>query len=220
MITVTGALAFASAVFIITAKPGPGMLAIVSRSLSSGWLQGSIMGLGICSIHVLYLIVAGFTFNLATELADFLIILLKTLGAVLMIYLGIKEYMKLNKPLVVEITKATRGESLKNFFSGMILALSNPIVVLFYVAFVPTILDVAQLRTMDIVICALLLLVSNWGLLVFISACADGVRGYLADTKNAKRLRILISIMFIMIGFVIGLSAMPFVDWGGLYLQK
>lgn len=212
------ALAFAGAVFIITIKPGPGVLACVSRSLADGWIFGSAIALGICLVHVVYLSIASLTFAIAQEHVEFISILLKALGGTLMIYLGIKEFMRIDNPLVMPSGNGSRAHDLlRNFMTGIMICLGNPLVIFFYAALVPSVMNVSLLSVADIAMCALLLLVFNWGVLTAMCMGSDAVHGFLSDAEKARPLRILTAVMFILIGILMGVSAMPFLDWGHIY---
>lgn len=220
MMDTSAVLAFAGAVFIVTIKPGPGVLAMLSRSLADGWKQGAALALGLWALHMTFLTVATLTFVLVKDYLDFAVILFKALGAVLMIHLGVKEFGKINQPLVTASAGAAHfRDYLKNFWTGVSINIGNPLMFFFYAAILPATLDVATLRPIDLLTCYGVLIVFNLGTLISMAVGADSVRAFLTDLDKARHVRMLVGTMFILIGLLMGLSALPFIDWADLYFR-
>lgn len=220
MMDTSAVLALAGAVFIVTIKPGPGVLAMLSRSLADGWKQGAALAVGLWFLHMSFMTVATLTFVLLEEYLDFAVILFKALGAVLMIHLGIKEFSKLDVPLVTGAANTAHfRDYLKNFWTGVTINIGNPLMFFFYAAILPATVDVANLRPADLFTCYLVLFVINLGTLVAMAVGADSVRAFLTDAGKARQTRILVGSMFIMIGLLMGLSALPFIDWADVYFN-
>jgi threonine/homoserine/homoserine lactone efflux protein len=52
--TIESAIALSIAIILLTLKPGPGVLAIISRSLGGGFPSGLAITLGISTIHMVF----------------------------------------------------------------------------------------------------------------------------------------------------------------------
>lgn len=220
MVDYFSALSFAGIVLISTLKPGPGFVAVLSRALSDGWQQGVAMALGNATIHVVYFVLVCLTFTFASGWVEFLTFLLKALGAVFMIWLGIKEFMKLDASFAVASGGSHVHALLQNYAAGAAVCAANPLVVFLYAALVPTFVHVEALDVTEILVFSFLVLAMNGGGLAVISMVADNVRVFFLDKRNLRAIRIMVGVVFIIIGLAIGLSALPFIDWTKLYFGE
>lgn len=131
--------AYCTALFIAAAIPGPGMTAIVARALGSGFRDTFYMGLGLVLGDLIYLtaVILGLAFVAQTFTTAFLVI--KILGALYLVYIAYKLWTAGLLPHEIQAKKsASMGLS---FLSGLLVTLGNPKTMLFYVALVPTLID-------------------------------------------------------------------------------
>ncbi|CAN7571702.1 LysE family translocator [Pararhizobium sp. LjRoot235] len=132
-------LAYCGALFIAAAIPGPGMTAIVARALGSGFRETFFMGLGLVLGDLIYLtaVILGLAFVAQTFTTAFMVI--KILGALYLVYIAYKLWTAGLLPQEIQAKKsANMGLS---FLSGLLVTLGNPKTMLFYVALVPTLID-------------------------------------------------------------------------------
>lgn len=132
-------LAYCGALFIAAAIPGPGMTAIVARALGSGFRETLFMGLGLVLGDLIYLtaVILGLAFVAQTFTTAFMVI--KVLGALYLVYIAYKLWTAGLLPQEIQAKKsANMGLS---FLSGLLVTLGNPKTMLFYVALVPTLID-------------------------------------------------------------------------------
>ncbi|WP_438753773.1 LysE family translocator [Pararhizobium sp. O133] len=137
--TIATLLAYSTALFIAAAIPGPGMTAIVARALGSGFRETFFMGLGLVLGDLAYLtaVILGLAFVAQTFTTAFLVI--KILGALYLVYIAWKLWTAGLLPQDIQARKSTSlGMS---FLSGLLITLGNPKTMLFYVALVPTLID-------------------------------------------------------------------------------
>ncbi len=137
--TLATLLAYSTALFIAAAIPGPGMTAIVARALGSGFRETFFMGLGLVLGDLVYLtaVILGLAFVAQTFTTAFLVI--KILGALYLVYIAWKLWTAGLLPQDIQARKSTSlGMS---FLSGLLITLGNPKTMLFYVALVPTLID-------------------------------------------------------------------------------
>lgn len=138
--TITTILAYAMALFIAAAIPGPGMTAIVARALGSGFRETFFMGLGLVLGDMVYLtaVILGLAFVAQTFQEAFMV--LKFAGATYLLYIAWKLWTAGLLPQDLQAKKSTSiGMS---FLSGLFITLGNPKTMLFYVALVPTLIDI------------------------------------------------------------------------------
>lgn len=136
----TALFAYAAALFIAAAIPGPGITAIVARALGSNFRETFFMGLGLVLGDMVYLtaVILGLAFVAQTFTEVFIII--KIAGALYLCYIAYKLWTAGLLPQDIAARKASNvGMS---FLSGLLVTLGNPKTMLFYVALVPTLIDI------------------------------------------------------------------------------
>jgi threonine/homoserine/homoserine lactone efflux protein len=132
-------LAYSGALFIAAIIPGPGITAIVARALGSGFRPTFFMGLGLILGDMVYLtaVILGLAFIAQTFTTAFMVI--KIAGA---LYLGYIAWKLWTCGLLPQDIEARRTTSIgAAFLSGLLVTLGNPKTMLFYVALVPTLVD-------------------------------------------------------------------------------
>lgn len=145
--TLAALLAYGGALFIAAAIPGPGITAIVARALGSGFRETFFMGLGLILGDMIYLtaVILGLAFIAQTFAIAFMAI--KIAGA---LYLGYIAWKLWTSGLVPQEIRARKSSSAaKSFLSGLLLTLGNPKTMLFYVALVPTLIDLGAIGLDD-----------------------------------------------------------------------
>ena len=141
-------LAFSGALFIFMASPGPGTFAVVARALGSGFSHAFSMSLGMVLGDLVFLLMAIFGLNVIAQIMGDVFVLVKYIGGIYLIYLGIKIFR--SKPSSKTI-QSSKGKSLvKDFISGFLVCISNPKVILFYLGFLPAFVNLSTLTTSDI----------------------------------------------------------------------
>ena len=78
---------------------------------------------------------------------------IKLLGAAYLIYLGAQLWTRKQETAAIHAAAPTSWQS--SFLTGLLITLRNPKVILFYLGFLPTFVDMASLTTNDIAIIAL-----------------------------------------------------------------
>ncbi len=136
----TALFAYAAALFIAAAIPGPGITAIVARALGSNFRETFFMGLGLVLGDMTYLtaVILGLAFVAQTFTEVFVVI--KILGA---LYLGYIAYKLWTAGLLPQDIAAKKSSNVgMSFLSGLLVTLGNPKTMLFYVALVPTLISI------------------------------------------------------------------------------
>lgn len=202
-------MTFALAVFALAVKPGPGMMTVISRTISHGMMGCYSFLLAVCLVSFFYLglVLAGLKF--AQEDLLFISILLKSSAAVYLIYLGIKGLM--NPDVELEIDTNKEQKLFDDFTGFVMLTLSNPLVIVFYGGLVPTILDVSTIGFGEIVTLGAVIVVVECA--VAIAYCLPFAMSRNFLTPNIlRRVTIGSSLILILIGLYIGYSAIPAQD--------
>lgn len=179
---------FSAVYFVAVALPGPSVAAVIARSLARGtqgavaYISGALLG------DLIWFTIAATGLAALAQTAYAFFVILKYAGAAYLLYLAYRLWTAPPQP--VEETPATQeGErSSQLFVASLTLTLANPKTVLFFLALLPT---VVQLRTLNFVgfveiaavICIVLPLVM--GLYVVAAARA---RSFFKSTKAVRNL--------------------------------
>ncbi|QRY66808.1 LysE family translocator [Ensifer sp. PDNC004] len=145
--TLAALIAYSGALFIAAAIPGPGVTALVARALGSGFRETFFMGLGIALGDMIYLtaVILGLALIAQTFTTAFLVV--KFAGVLYLAYIAWKLW---SAGLLPEDIKAKPSTSAAmSFLSGLLITLGNPKTMLFYVALVPTLIDIRAIGPGD-----------------------------------------------------------------------
>ena len=136
-------ITYATALFIAAVIPGPGMTAIVARALGSGFWQTFFMGLGLILGDLTYLTAVILGLAILAQTFQGLFFALKIAGALYLLYIAYKLWTAGLMPQDLKAKRSTNAALA--FLSGLLITLGNPKTMLFYVALVPTILDLREI---------------------------------------------------------------------------
>lgn len=143
--SLTTLLVFAGALFIAAGTPGPSVAALVARVLSKGARDVLPFLFGMWAGDAIWLTfaVAGLAAIADTFYHAFLVI--KWLGVLYLLYLAWKMWFAKVDAVKEELPEArSRG---RLFLTGLALALGNPKIMMFYVALLPSIIDIQSVST-------------------------------------------------------------------------
>ncbi len=143
-------LVFSIALLVAAASPGPGIAAIVARALAHG-TKGVVafaVALAVGDVIWLTLSIAGLAMVAQTFHALFTA--LRWIGTGYLVYLGWKMWTTpATGPRASDAARAQSHPSM--FLAGLALALSNPKVMLFYLALLPVIVDLGHVGVLGYV---------------------------------------------------------------------
>ncbi|NCO03435.1 MAG: LysE family translocator [Alphaproteobacteria bacterium] len=202
-------LALAAAVFVFALKPGPGIMMAMTRSVSDGY-RG--LGTFLIGFNIGLAVYLGIVFiGLETLHIDiiFLSVLVKSLAAVYLIYLGIKGFQTPNPKMRVE--EAETQSLLDNVSSAMMLTLSNPMIIVFYASIIPVFINPDTITlNMIFFIMAMLMIIDSLGMVIY---CLPLILFRKTIPQSfMDKVRVISSIIIIMIGLYIGYTAIGAVD--------
>lgn len=148
--TLWSSLALMGAMFLLAISPGPGVFATISRAIASGFTHASLLIAGMVVGDIIFLLSAIYGLNLVAHVLGEFFILVKYLGGAYLIYLGYKIWTA--KVFAHKIVGNNELSWKANFFSGLLITLSNPKVMVFYLGFLPAFMNLEILTTLDIII--------------------------------------------------------------------
>jgi threonine/homoserine/homoserine lactone efflux protein len=139
-----GLLLFSSALFLAAASPGPGIAAIVARVLGRGPKEAVAFSIGVALGDVVWLTFAVLGLAALAQAFHGVFLVVKYLGAAYLLYIAYKIWTAPAVPHDIE-AEARAEHPLKLLLGGIALTLGNPKVMVFYLALLPTFLDLTRI---------------------------------------------------------------------------
>jgi len=181
-------LTFFLAIFIFSITPGPGVFALLARGITLDAKQCFPLALGMTISDVVYLIFACLGLATIAHNYAFLFELIRVIGALYLFFLAYKMF---TAPLQIDENtdiKTQKRDFFYPFFQGFLISASNPKVILFYIAFLPTFLDIKSLNPNDIVFVSILTIFALMLGLMSISFLANHAKKVLKSKNSMKKL--------------------------------
>lgn len=188
-------------VFVIT--PGPGTLAVFAKSMSQGFMPAFYLSLGMVLGDLMYLSVVLFSLDLFAEVITPLMDYVRILGGLYLVYLG---YGAWNAHKVKLSSKARHKSNTKEFLTGLLISLTNPKVMIFYIAILPAFIDLSQV---SLLYALEILATVGVGLITGISAInitVGKIKQIFAKPGMDVRINKISGIIMMSVGVLLGLS--------------
>ena len=182
------AISFLFIIFLFAITPGPGVFALLARSLASGAKPCISMALGMAISDVIYLILACFGLAVIAEQWAGLFMIIRFIGTFYLLYLGWKMWTASPE---TSLNSGVDGATLsvgKGLAQGFLISASNPKVIFFYIAFLPSIMDLGSLTSGDIVLASGITLIGLMLGLMLVAICASSARQFFKSPKAVKGL--------------------------------
>ncbi|GAA0830509.1 MULTISPECIES: LysE family translocator [Marinomonas] len=203
--TLQSAITFFIAIFIFSVTPGPGVFAIIGRSMMRGAKNSVALCVGMALSDIVYLIMACYGLAAIAAQWETAFLLVRYLGAAYLIYLGWKMW---TSPVSNgdEATSKNTTNGLASFLQGFMISASNPKVIVFYIAFLPNFLDVTTLHGMDVLLAAVIAFTALLLGLSIVSVGASQARRYMKSEKAMKGLNRSAGSIMALAGCYLGLK--------------
>ncbi|MBW9088391.1 LysE family translocator [Rhizobium wenxiniae] len=137
--TLASVLVFAAALFLAAGSPGPSIAALVSRVLTKGWrdVLPFLMAMWVGETVWLSFAVAGL--SAIAESFQPVFVAIKWIGVAYLLYLAWKMWFARTDAADGELPESRSAARM--FFAGLTVTLGNPKIMMFYVALLPSIID-------------------------------------------------------------------------------
>ncbi len=173
------ALAFALAVAVFAATPGPAILACVAEALGFGFRSAVALASGIVLGDVFFLLLAVYGLSVIADALGGLFLVVRMAGSGYLIWLGWRLWtaeVRTGGDAAGVVPSGGRG-----FRAGLLLTLGNPKVIFFYLGFLPAFMDLPAVRGRDVaevvVILVTVLMTVNVSYAWMASRAREWVRG-------------------------------------------
>ena len=134
---------FASTLLLAAASPGPGVAALVARVVGRGARGAGAFAAGLILGDLVWLAVAILGLAVVAQTFHEVFLVIKYAGAGYLAYLAYRMWTAPIRPR--EVAGDTRRDGyVRLFFAGLAVTLGNPKVVAFYLALLPTLIDLPR----------------------------------------------------------------------------
>jgi threonine/homoserine/homoserine lactone efflux protein len=130
-------ITFTLAAFIMNISPGPSNLYVLARSISQGIKGGLVATAGLAVGSLVHLLATILGLSAVLRYSPNLYLLIKVLGALYLIYLGVSYWRSSAKKDDLEVKKSHKKSLFKIFRESVIVEVTNPKTALFFLAFLP-----------------------------------------------------------------------------------
>jgi threonine/homoserine/homoserine lactone efflux protein len=146
-VTLTNMVLLFGAMAVLAAVPSISVLAVSARSASFGFVDGAFTAMGVVVGDILFILLAMFGLALLVEALGSMFFIVKYLGGVYLIWLGIALWR--SEARATEIGSATGSSLQSSFMTGLLITLGDQKAVLFYLGFLPVFIDVSAVTYLD-----------------------------------------------------------------------
>jgi len=183
--TIASFIAYAVALGVAAAIPGPGVTALVGRALGTGFARTMPMlaGLVLGDLTYLFLAVAGLAVVAKTFAGVFTVV--KIAGALYLAWLAWKFW---TAGIAIQEVQASAGrrDGIASFLAGLALTLGNPKTIVFYLALVPAVVDLHAVDATAFAILAAITVGVLYVVLLPYVALASKARGALRHPRALR----------------------------------
>jgi threonine/homoserine/homoserine lactone efflux protein len=194
-------LIFAVSIALLYIKPGPNQAMKITRALNDGFLPAWFFTLGATSTVMFYFIVAGLGASLTQTFLDAAGFYFKIIGGLYLLFLGYRGFSRIEKGVWHgRVDHNHKTTFLENFITGVVMTLANPITIFYFAGIVPSFMELGQLTPQDLLVgVCVIAFVGNMADILLIGLVAQ-TKQALSSTRIVKRVNVLSSIGFILIG--------------------
>jgi threonine/homoserine/homoserine lactone efflux protein len=203
---VSGLVLFALTYFVAVATPGPGIAAVLARALAKG-LKGMpafIAGFVLGDLTLYAAAAAGFAALAGAYAPIFLAI--KWGGAAYLLWLSYQLWTAPAEASADPWAEQTSDAPLSLFLTTYSLTLGNPKPILFFVALLPSIIDLETLTLVDFITVALLIALIIAGTLTAYAVAAAKARQLFASVPARRRINRITGSIIAIAAVLIALS--------------
>lgn len=140
-----GILVFAAALFVAAGAPGPSVAALVARVLVHGWRDAVPFMLAMWIGEATWLAFAVFGLAAVAVTFHWAFVVIKYCGIAYLAFLAWKMW---HAPVAIGADAPRRNTDAGMFLTGLSVTLGNPKIMIFYVALLPTLLDLSRVTAL------------------------------------------------------------------------
>ena len=191
--------------FVLSIVPGPSVFLIIVRSMTSNLSQGLITIGGIVFANIIFIMLVVYGVGALIASMDGLYKIIKFSGSAYLFWLGVKLLM--TKAKIVEIEEVVESSWKANFIAGFIVTISAPRAILFYVSFLPNVIDLNKAKVPDVLLLMLIAAIAVGGAKLPYALLAYKSSLFLQEEKPKRVMNVLAGVVMLLIGCAVALKA-------------
>lgn len=195
--TISSIVALFGGMVVLAAIPSVSVVAVSTRAATSGFIHGVFTTLGIVLGDIIFIIIAILGLSFLAETMGSLFVLIKYLGGVYLILLGIALFK--SKAKNMEKEEVVKSSLLSSFLTGLFITLGDQKATLFYLGFFPAFVDLSQVSWVDTGIIIAIATLAVGGVKLGYAFMANRAR-LLISSKITKGLNIAAGCVMIAVG--------------------
>lgn len=167
-------ISFSIGMIVLAATPGPGVFASMAKAMAEGFSASLYFIGGLVVGDMLFLLLAFLGLSVIANILGNLFILIRIIGGLYLIYLGIKIWKSVLVPLTAHLEPD--GNRFRTWTGGFLVTLGNPKPILFYASVLPTIINMHEAKFLDIIL--------MMAIIALVSFSVLGTYCYIASLSN------------------------------------
>lgn len=193
---------YAGALLVLFLTPGPVWVAMLARAMSGGFSSAWPLALGVVVGDILWPLLAILGVSWIVSEFTYFLVAMKWIAVVMFLVMGFMLIRHADKSIHAN-SRLTAPGKWAGFIAGLVVILSNPKAILFYMGLLPGFFDLSGLTVWDVVaVCAISAVVPLFGNLI-LAASVHKVRSVLSSPYALKRMNITAGALLIFVAVVI-----------------
>ncbi len=180
-IELSSMVALFGAMMVLAIVPDASVIAVVGRSMASGYTHGLVTVIGILVGDLVFLMLAIYGLSAIAETMGDLFVVVKYLGGAYLIWFGLGLWRA--RSITVEVEEIQETSWVSNFLGGLTITLGDPKAILFYLSFLPAFLDLIRVSILDMGIIMVLAAISVGGTKLGYAYMADTARSLFESSR-------------------------------------
>jgi threonine/homoserine/homoserine lactone efflux protein len=185
--TLAGLLTFCAVYALAVAAPGPGIAAIIARGLAHGLKGAPAFCAGFVVGDLVWFGIAATGLAALARTAATLFVAIKWAGVAYLLYLAWKLWTAPAKQVEVEFTDR-KQHGWHAFLASLMLTLANPKAILFFLALLPTVIDLQSMNAVRFLEITVAIIIVQPLVLGTYALLAARARGLFTTPKAVRRL--------------------------------
>ncbi|MEO1537396.1 MAG: LysE family translocator [Pseudomonadota bacterium] len=201
-ITLSDAVLYAVALFILFLTPGPVWVALIARGMSGGFHAAWPLALGVVIGDILWPLIAVLGVAWLVSVFEDFMLVLRWVACITFLVMGWL-VIKHRDRTITSDSRLTRPGMWAGFLAGLAVILGNPKAILFYMGVLPGFFDLSALTWSDVaVICFLSMIIPLLGNLI-LAAFIDRARRLVKSPQALSRTNLISGFLLIGVGLII-----------------
>lgn len=204
-VTLTQLALYSGALLVLFLTPGPVWVALIARGLSGGFHAAWPLALGVVFGDVAWSVLAIFGISWILSVYGGFLELLKWVACAVFLFMGYMVIRNADKAIASD-SRLTRPGMWAGFVAGLVVIISNPKAILFYMGMLPGFFDLSALVWQDILAIAILSAIVPLAGNLVLAFFMDRARDLMRSPGALRRMNLTAGWLLVGVGLVIPLT--------------